>query len=84
MTKAINLKTLIPIILAGMALASVPSISFLYLGVLMFCLKLFVIILIIDIIRKTSFRRQAGKLLARLFLVGIIAFVAMYVFVLLR
>jgi len=84
MTKVINLNILIPIILAGMALASVPSVSFFYFGVLIFCLKLFAVILIIDVIGKTSFRKPVGKLLTRMFLIGIISFVSMYVFVMLR
>ncbi len=68
-------------ILVGMLLASVPGIPMLYFGILMICLKAFVIICIIDVVSKTSLRRSAGNILAGMFLVGIVSFVSMYVFV---
>ena len=69
---------LIQIFLAGLFIALLPSMLFWYLAVVILVTKLFVIICIIDFIRKTAFRKSIGSILIVLVLACISSLVVSY------
>jgi hypothetical protein len=79
MYKQITLTNLIPIFLIGFILASIPTLFFFYFAFLILLTKIFIIICIIDFIRKTSIRKKTGLILGFMFIAGIISVITMFV-----
>ena len=79
MYKAFTPANLIPVVLAGFILASMPVLFFMYFALLIFLAKIFVIICVIDLIRKTSWRKKTGLALSLMFMAAIVSLITMYV-----
>ncbi|MFN8253511.1 MAG: hypothetical protein U0V75_16695 [Ferruginibacter sp.] len=71
MNKVLNTHNSILVLLAGILLASFPFLFFLNLALLALLTKIFLIICILDFIRKTTWRKKAGTILALIFLAEI-------------
>lgn len=71
MKQLLQLNTLIPLVLTGILLASLPFMYFPFLGFLAFATKVFLIICLLDFIRKTDWRKTTGLVLIRMFCIAI-------------
>jgi uncharacterized membrane protein len=78
MDRTLILHRLIAVILAGLILGSIPVLVFAYFAFLILLFKIFVILCIIDFIRKTSLRKKTGLMLTYMFIAGIVSVIAMY------
>ncbi len=79
MDKSINIHRLIPLFLACLVLAFAPSFFSWYLVITIVSIKAFVVICIIDYIRKTTLRKRFGLVLAIMLTALIVSLVLMYV-----
>lgn len=68
MNLSLSTHRLIQIFLAGLFIALLPSMLFWYLAIVILFAKMFIIICIIDFIRKTTFRKTIGSVLVVLLL----------------
>lgn len=73
MSRLLNLNRVILILLAAAVIAAFPAIFFCNLAVLAVLMKFFLIICVLDFIRKTSWRKPAGTVLALFFLAEIVS-----------
>lgn len=73
MDGTLNLRRAIAVLLAGTLIASFPFLFFCNLAVLAILTKAFLIICLLDFIRRTTWRRPAGTILALFFLAEITA-----------
>jgi hypothetical protein len=78
MHKSINILRLIPLFLACLFLALIPSFFGWYLVIMVVSIKAFVVICIIDYIRKTTIRKNFGLILSVGIVALIISLVVMY------
>ena len=77
MNTAVNINKQIWIFLASLLFFSVPAFLFIYVGILVVLIKLFIIFLIIDFIKKTSYRKRIGFVLEPVLFACIISLVVM-------
>lgn len=78
MNTTINIRRLIPVFLGCLLIALLPSLFFWYLATLMILTKIFVVICVIDYIRKSRMRKNIGLILASMFLAAIAALSILY------
>ncbi len=79
MNRAINIRTLIPVFFGFLFIGLTPSLSYLFIVLLAICVKVFVIICIVDYFRKTSLRKNIGSILIAMLLAAIVSLLAMYI-----
>lgn len=79
MNASINLQRLIPIYLACLCIALIPSLFIYYLILTALCIKTFVVVCIIDYFLRSSMRKNFGLVLAIMILAAITSLLAFYV-----
>lgn len=73
MNTTLNVRKVLPIFLGCLLIAMVPSFFFCYLVALFFLVNVFLVICIIDFIKKTQMRKDAGIILDSMFVAAIVA-----------
>ena len=79
MTKSLFFNRSIPLLLAALLLATIPGLFFIHLAVLAIFTNIFVVVCIIDFIKKTALRKPFGLVLGFMYLAEIISGMIMYV-----
>jgi hypothetical protein len=77
MNATLNIQRLLPFFLGCLFIAS-TSFIFCYLAILFFLFPCFLVVCIIDLVKKTRLRKNAGLLLATMYVAGIVALVIFY------
>lgn len=78
MNTTINIRMLVAIFTGCLIIALIPAFFFCYVAILILFTKAFVVICLIDYIRKTTMRKISGLILAIMFLAGIVAAIVIY------
>ncbi len=78
MNTSINIQKLIPVFFVCLFIALIPSFFFWYILLLAICIKAFVILCIIDYIKRTTMRKKIGLLLSVMILAAIASLVILY------
>ncbi len=78
MTFSLNLHHIIPTLLSGLLLATFPGLFFIYLLLLALCTLIFLVICMIDFVKRTALRKRTGLVLSYMFLTAIVSVLALY------